>query len=540
MKLPALVIAVFSVLYLPAQIQVASEKNSPDYRHQAYYGARFLLEDKTGYYLFANNNAALSYQHLNRELEIDREEIITNAYKRTGGRKPMTAFCNQDEIIELSYDVQTPGNIINYFAQKIDLHTLKPKGDAKLLYSVSDYSSSDLVSADGTNIREFDFTCSGRGFCLVNYKPDSFSLRNNLLRYELYFCDSSLNVTARRVIQLDQGYMLHEVTHFQSSKALLKWRKRINPKREPDLMVLVSATEPGLRYLRPDLQGKEVNNFYVQELQEGELAVSGYYTDPQTKATLGMFLFLYQPADLKLIRSALYPIDIRFHYAGATPEQRAKRQFQHQITHLYEADSGRIVLIGEFRSYEQAVSTLRTQNQQGKNATFTQQDNWSTANPESKIQQHARERNMPATRVSRGVVRNGNDQYIHGASYAYCIDSDGSLKWTNLIPVNQTAGFGESEFISVAYTFHNNALYLVYNDQIDGHIKSTITSSTIIEGSCQQTLVRIGINGEIRKEELSQQIKRQRLIPGSSHQTSEGILLVNGTPAEYNFLLLRF
>jgi uncharacterized protein YktA (UPF0223 family) len=539
MKLFVLVIAVFNMLYLPAQIQLTSEKNSPDYRHQSYYDARFLLEDKTGYYLFANNNAVLSYQHLNRALEIDREESITNSYKRTGGRKPMTAFCNQGEIIELSYEVQTQGNVIHYFAQKIDLNTLKPKGDAKLLYSVSDYSSSDLVSADGTYIREFDFTYSEGGFCLVNYKPDSFSLRNNLLRYELFFGDSSLNITARRVIQLDQGYMLREVTHFPSGKALLKWRKQINPKRESDLMVLVSAAEPGLRYLRPDLQGKETSDFYVQELKGGELAVSGYYTDPQTQATMGMFLFLYQPADLKLIRSDFYPIDIRFHYAGATPEQRAKRQFLHQITHLYEADSGRIVLIGEYRSYEQAVSTIRTEKQQGKNATIIQ-DNWSTPNPESRIQQHARERDMPAQTVSRGVVRNGNDQYIHGACYAYCIDSDGSLKWTTLIPVNQTAGYGESEFISVAHTFHNNALYLVYNDQIDGHIKSTITSSTIIEGSCQQTLVRIGINGEIRKEELSQQIKRQRLIPRSSHQTSEGILLVNRTPVEYNFLLLRF
>lgn len=539
MKLFALFTAVFSILYLPAQVQIASEKNSPDYRHQAYYGARLLLEDKTGYYLLGNNNSALSYQHLNSSLEIDREESITNSYKRTGGRKPITAFCNQGEIIELSCDVQTPGNINHYFAQKIDLITLKPKGDAKLLYSCSDYSNSDLVSSDGTYIREFDFTYSERGFCLVNYRPDSFSLRNNLLRYELFFSDSSLNVTARRVIQLDQGYMLHEVKHFPGGKALLTWRKRINPKREPDLLLLASATEPGLRYLRPDLQGKEVSDFYVHELQAGELAVSGYYIDPQTQATLGIFLFLYQPADLKLIRSDFYPIDLRFHYAGATPELRAKRQFQHQLTHLYEADSGRIVLIGEYLSYEQAVSTLRTENKQWKSTTF-RPDDWRTANPESRWQQHARESNMPAQSVSRGVVRNGNDQYIHGASYAYCIDSDGSLKWTNLIPVNQTAGFGESEFISVAHTFHNNVLYLVYNDQIDGHIKSTITSSTIIEGTCQQTLVRIGINGEMRKEELSQQIKRQRLIPGSSCQTSEGILLVNRTPVEYNFMLLRF
>lgn len=487
-----------------AQIMLSSEKYSDNFRCNEVLTTNLLLEDSSGYYLVVNDNSLALYQYLNKSMEIERKEVISNDQKRTQRRQPYTSFCCNGRIIELSYRILAQERTISWYAQHISRLTLKPEGEAVLIYTKPNFDAGDLRRDDETFIPEFSFAFSESGFCLINFSPDSFSARNMLLRYELYICNDLLKTTAVRAIQMQPEYMLNNVKQFKSGKVLVNWRKRINPKHEPDLLMLTSAAEPGIRNLRPDLKGNEVHDFYVQELADGEIAVAGYYINPATQATDGIFLFIYNNSTLALIRSTITPVDIRFHYAGATPEQKAGRAFLHAIVEIFEADSNRIVILGEYTSYEEANSSLRIQDYQ-----------------------------------LRGVIRNRNDIYIHGSSFAYCFDQDANLVWANLIPVNQLAAINEPFYVSTTQTFYNNALYIVYNDVIDGHIQGATRKTTRISESCQQTLVCISIDGKMRKEEVRQLIKRQRLMPPFCGRISTGFLLINRTPIDYSFLELK-
>jgi hypothetical protein len=487
-----------------AQIMLSSEKYSDNFKCNLRLTTNVLWEDSSGYYLRVNDDNLSTYQHLNRSMEIDRKEIISSDQKRTQRRQPYSSFCCNGRIIELSYRINAQERTITWYAQHISRLTLKPENEAVLIYTKPNFSAGELMRDDETYIPAFSFAFSETGFCLINYSPDSFAARNMLLRYELYICNDSLKTTAVRAVQVEPVYMLNEIKHFNSGKVLINWRKRINPKHEPDLLMLASASVPGFRNLRPDLKGNEVHDFYVQELMDGEIAVAGYYIDPALQATMGVFLFIYDKTTSALIRSSINPVDIRFHYAGATPEQKASRAFLHSVVEIFEADSNRIVLLGEYTSYEVLNSSLRIENNQ-----------------------------------MRGIIRNKNDKYIHGSSFAYCFDEAGNLAWANLIPVNQLAGFGEGLFISTVQTFYNNSLYIVYNDAIDGHIQGTTRKTARISENCQQTLVCISIDGKIRKEELRQQIKYQRVMPYLCKRTTTGLLLVNRTPVDYSFLELK-
>ncbi|MGL5890941.1 MAG: hypothetical protein ACRC3B_13725, partial [Bacteroidia bacterium] len=271
-----------------AQVMLSSEKYSDNFRCNERITSNLLWEDSSGYYLSVNDNYLNSYQHLNRSMEIDRKEIINSDQKRTQRRQPYTSFCSNGRIIELSYKIAQQERTISWYAQHISRLTLKPEGEAVLIYTKPDFDASDLERDDQTFIEEFSFAYSETGFCLINYSPDSFSVRNQLLRYELYICNDLLKTTAVRTVQIQPEYMLNSVKHFKSGKALINWRKRINPKHESDLLMLASAAEPGFRNLRPDLKGNEVHDFYVQELADGEIAVAGYYINPATQATGGI------------------------------------------------------------------------------------------------------------------------------------------------------------------------------------------------------------------------------------------------------------
>ncbi|MCU0434011.1 MAG: hypothetical protein MUC87_11195 [Bacteroidia bacterium] len=502
-KIFALTLLLFS-LAAQAQVQLAKEMYSTDYFTGGRYMCRLLMEDENGYYLLTNDNNLQSYKYVNHSFQTVREATVTNNFKRTRGRQPLLSFFNSSQLIEISRRRENT-EADYYYAQKINLNTLQPEGEAPLLYSSRILRRDELMRDDNTLIDPLEFGFSDNGFCMMFYSPDSLSLRNDLLRYELYFSDTSLKVISKRVIQMDEGYMLLGIQQFRNGQALVKWRKRVNPQRESDLLMVVSSQTPGLRYIRPEMGEKEVHDFYVQELSNGNLAVCGYYIDPKLQATAGLFLFLYEPQDLKLIRNEFHPADIKFHYAGATPAQRASREFLHTVSFIYEADSNQLVLIGEYHSYEEPQISFWA-------------NNWQV----------------------RSRIKNQTAMYIHGACFAYCITPEGRMKWASLIPVNQTGAMDEREFMGITHTFQNNALFVVYNDHPDGHIKSGVQQNLVIANTCQQTLVRIDSNGKMRKEQLTQQLKRQRTMPLYSFVTRSGMLLVNRTVGEYNFLHLNF